>query len=632
MRCIECEEIELARVSDQRPVQTLPVPHAALDGFPAGRRPGDLTRRRLLQFGVAGMASVYGPRALGWESVWESVAAEAALDQNCLVLLYLAGGNDGLNTIVPNGDADWTAYAAARGAIHRLRGPSTADRIGSTRLTGDAGDVFAFANVVASGGNNDTRGLDTLYADDALAIMPAVDALQYSLSHFDNSDIWFKASYSLNEKTGWLGRWIDEYGQTDNPLQAISIDAALSKSIRTARKPVCAIPSLSSLGFNMSVQGGVSNTNVNAQMQALAGLQAGRDNAYLERTRGTYGLAVETHRRSLDAGPFNQGAGYPNGTLGNRLKLAAHLLGANLGTRIITIHWGGFDTHSGQLASQDIQLIELSRALAAFRADLQARAIENRVCTLVFSEFGRRVAENGSAGTDHGAGGLMMAMGSKVRGGLASVWPGCRPTDLVPDNNPAQGNLKVPTDYRSVYRAVIEEWLERRSRRSSSAAARSPTWSAGTAPPVASCSNDRPARRRRGDGDAARQRSGRARQARQGRRLRRAPPQDQARVPAPRRPSLPPARALAPRPRPGAGAPAGPGADADAHPDPDARSGNTAVAHRRRPHRVRGQAVLPHAEGRRRRVQRAQPRRGRARLLGPRRRRHRAGQRGRAAR
>ena len=237
MRCIECEEIELARVSDERPIQTLPVPHAALDGFPAGRSPGDLTRRRLLQFGVAGLASVYGPKALGWESVWESVAAEAALDQNCLVLLYLAGGNDGLNTIVPNGADDYAAYVTARSAIHRLQGPNADGRVGSTPLAGDAGDLLAFANVMVSGGNGDTRGLDTLYADDALAVMPAVDALRYSLSHFDNSDIWFKASYDLNVKTGWLGRWIDSNGSATNPLQAISIDTALSKSIRTARQP-----------------------------------------------------------------------------------------------------------------------------------------------------------------------------------------------------------------------------------------------------------------------------------------------------------------------------------------------------------------------------------------------------------
>jgi uncharacterized protein (DUF1501 family) len=459
MRCIECEEIELARVSDARPTQTLEVPYAALDGFPSGRSPADLTRRRLLQFGVAGLASVYGPKVLGWESVWETVAAEAApLDQNCLVLLYLAGGNDGLNTLVPAGSADYSAYVAARAAIHRGQGATAGGRVGSRPLAGFAGQHLAFSNVMVStaggGDNGDVHGLDTLYADDALAVMPAVDAKRYSLSHFDNSDIWFKASYDLNVKTGWLGRWIDEYGVSDNPLQAISIDSALSKSIRTARNPVCAIPSLSSLGFSMNSPGGPGATNVNAEMKVLSGLAATPANAYLERTRGTYGVAVETHRRAVEGPAYTPGGGYPTtGSLSPRLKLAAHLLAANLGTRIITIHWGSFDTHSGQLASQDAQLTELSRALGAFRADLVARGIEQRVCTLVFSEFGRRVAENGSVGTDHGAGGLMMAMGSGVRGGLAAEWPGCKSTDLT------QGNLKVPTDYRSVYRAVLEEWL-----------------------------------------------------------------------------------------------------------------------------------------------------------------------------
>src|SRR4051812_33702711 len=103
MRCIECEEIELARVRDELPGQTLPIPYQALDGFPTGRSAGDLTRRRLLQWGVAGFASVYGAQRLGFEEVWESVAAAAdAPTGKALVLLYLAGGNDGLNVIVPN--------------------------------------------------------------------------------------------------------------------------------------------------------------------------------------------------------------------------------------------------------------------------------------------------------------------------------------------------------------------------------------------------------------------------------------------------------------------------------------------------------------------------------------------------
>jgi hypothetical protein len=147
IRCIECEEIELARVLDQPPTQTLPVPYAALDGFPAGRTPRDLTRRRLMQFGVAGVASVYGPKVLGWDSIWESVAAEAApATNNCLVLLYLAGGNDGLNVVIPNETNDYNAYVAARTAIHRVKGATTVDNVGSQAFAGSAGTRLRVAH------------------------------------------------------------------------------------------------------------------------------------------------------------------------------------------------------------------------------------------------------------------------------------------------------------------------------------------------------------------------------------------------------------------------------------------------------------------------------------------------------
>jgi uncharacterized protein (DUF1501 family) len=218
--------------------------------------------------------------------------------------------------------------------------------------------------------------------------------------------------------------------------------------------------------MNSNTYGGASGVDLNARMRDLSTLGTGADNEYLARSRSTYGLAVETWQRSKDSGTPTgtpSQAGYPsNGTLSTRLRTAAHLLGANHGTRVITIHWGAFDTHTGQLASQDRQIAELSRALGAFRADLQRLGIEQRVATLVFSEFGRRVKESGTgteAGTDHGAGGLMLAMGSGVRGGFAADWPGCELNELTPINNANQGNLKVPTDYRSVYLSVIEEWL-----------------------------------------------------------------------------------------------------------------------------------------------------------------------------
>src|ERR1700741_2733501 len=126
MGCIECEEIELARVSDARPSQALEGAYAALGGVPAGPSPSDLTRRRLLQWGVAGLAAVYGPKVLGGEHVWNSVAEAAeAGPQKGVLLLYLAGGNDGLNVVLPSAvnTGDFAAYSNARSHIGRIAGP-----------------------------------------------------------------------------------------------------------------------------------------------------------------------------------------------------------------------------------------------------------------------------------------------------------------------------------------------------------------------------------------------------------------------------------------------------------------------------------------------------------------------------
>ncbi|HEV3228853.1 MAG TPA: DUF1501 domain-containing protein [Solirubrobacteraceae bacterium] len=471
-RCTQCEEIDLARVRDVAPVQRMPVPRAALGGFPTGRAPYELTRRRLLALGMAGVASVYGPRALGWESVWESVAAQAAVaPTNCLVVLYLAGGNDGLNTLVPAGAADYSSYVTARTAIHRGQGATSGGRVGSTPLAGSGGSVVAWPNVVVSqagGGDNGSSqyGFDLLYGNGGsssqLAVLPGVDYTPPSLSHFDSADHWFAGTLD-GVATGWLGRWIDRNGSATNPLQAVSIDFALAKEIRTALNPVSAIPTLDSLGFQMhdSPGGSPGDVDANATLRDLAPIPAGSGNAYLARSRSTYGVAVSAYDEgqtlSLAAPPT--GVTYPANSdqpdsLSFKLRMAAMLIGANVGTRIVTIHWGSFDTHGDQLAGQDSQLTELSLALSAFQAELASRGLANRVATMVFSEFGRRVGENASGGTDHGAGGVMLLAGAPVRGGLAAPFPGCRDQDLDDD-----GDLKVPTDFRSVYASVLNEWL-----------------------------------------------------------------------------------------------------------------------------------------------------------------------------
>ena len=459
-RCTECEELELARVRDALPVSRLEIPEAALAGLPGGRESSALTRRSLLAGGLAGVASVYGARALGFEEVFESAVAQAApSDQNVLVLIYLAGGNDGLNTLVPADPDDYAAYLAARPGIGRqVAGLAPAVMPGT-------GGKLQMAKVITAAGNGSSgaHGFDTLYGDGTaagsdLAVLPAVDYTPSNFSHFTSSDYWFAGDLNATT-TGWLGRWIDRNGSATNPLQAISIDQALSKAIRTSVNPVCAIPGTGSMGFRNNVDYRMpSNAPLGPALNPVMGdfgaIPAGPLNTYLGRARKAYGQAVDVsaQKTTVENQPATQPTHPSNSWLSNRLALAARFIGANLGTRVITIHWGGFDTHGDQVSVQDPQLAELSWALSAFKADLTARGVEGRVVTMGFSEFGRRVPENGT-GTDHGAGGLMFLSGSAVRGGLSSQFPGCQPSELV------DGNVKVTTDFRSVYQAVLTEWL-----------------------------------------------------------------------------------------------------------------------------------------------------------------------------
>ncbi|HEX2502701.1 MAG TPA: DUF1501 domain-containing protein [Miltoncostaeaceae bacterium] len=454
IRCADCARSD-SRVTDLDPVDRMPIPVEAVAGFPDGvPRAKGMDRRAFLRTGVLGLASVYAASKIDWTRAYEAAVAEAASPANQVVMLYLNGGNDGLNTIVPI--SDYAAYTAARPNLARAQGPSMAGgTVGSTVMPGTGG-AHAWANVCISGAgnNNDTRGFDTLWGDGSggpgsdLAVWPAADYTPANRSHFDSRDYWFAGALQ-KMATGWLGRWLDLYGSADNPLQAVSIDSSISKQIRASKAPVSAVRSLNGVEFR--VDGVATNlVNTTEQMAPVAAVPAGKGNDGLARSRQTYSRTVQVSRslRSLAGAPVT--AGYPQSDLSTRLQLAAILLSANLGVKVITIDWGSLDTHGNQLASQDPQLVTLSRALAAFRDDLVARGIEGRVMTVVFSEFGRRVASN-NTGTDHGAGGLMMAMGSSVRGGMRGAFPGL--SQLY------NGDLRVTTDFRAVYSSVISEWL-----------------------------------------------------------------------------------------------------------------------------------------------------------------------------
>ena len=460
LKCADCARSDGA-VRNRPPTSRVEIPSAALLGFPDGvpRPRRGVNRRSFLKSTAAGIASIYSLTNMSWESVWDAAAAAAASAmQTSLVCIYLQGGNDGLNAIVPVSGAQYAGYQSARGNIARVLGPSTSTTVGTTVMNGTGG-TLAFANPLVSGtGNNGfTTGLDSLYGDGSgaagadLAVFPATDYTPSDLSHFDSRDYWFAGELE-NGTTGWLGRWLDSYGSSSNPLQAVSINQSLSKQILTAHAPVCAITDLTSTAFQIPN----APADSNAGIAQLAAVPADGANAALTASRATYGETVQVSAElaGLEQGPPAPAAsGYPpNSDLSSNLQLAATLLGAGLGTRIITIDWGSFDTHGQEVSTQDPQLAVLSSALGAFKADLTARGIEQNVVTLVFSEFGRRIGSNDSGGTDHGAGGLVLLSGSRVRGGLAGEHPGV----LVDDG---EGNLQVVTDFRTVYQALIAEWL-----------------------------------------------------------------------------------------------------------------------------------------------------------------------------
>jgi uncharacterized protein (DUF1501 family) len=457
LRCADCARADCAD-PDARPGDVLPIPVDALSGFPDGvPRTRGTSRREFLRNGVLGFAAVYAAQALNWTSIFETALAEGAADpSNQLVMLYLNGGLDGLNCVVPAVQSQYDAYRTARPTLFReLNTPSVPGRIGSTPVPGTGGEL-SFANLVVSGtgNNNDTKGLDTLWGNGSggagsdLAYLPGMHFLPANGSHFEATDYIFAGNLG-RMSTGWLGRWLDLYGSATNPLQAISIGSSLSKTIRTASAPVCSLPTTFG-NFRFSVNGvSAAQANVNDEVGRLAAVPAGTTE--VDWSRSVFKTTVDVSNQLGQTQPPGQNPDYPASSLSERLKTAATLLSANLGVKIVTIDWGSFDTHGDQAAAMDPQITTLSRALAAFRKDLADRGIEQRVTTVVFTEFGRRVDENGSIGTDHGAGGPCFMLGSSVRGGLAADHPSV--TSLM------NGNLGVTTDFRSVWQALIDEWL-----------------------------------------------------------------------------------------------------------------------------------------------------------------------------
>ena len=379
-----------------------------------------LTRRRFLKTATVGLSAFVLPR-LG------ARRAAAASSPPVLIALYLRGGADGLHLVVPNGDP---GYYTSRPTIQVPR---------DSQLALDG--FFGLNPVLAP--------LLPLYQTGALAFVHAVGSPDPSRSHFDCQDFMERAAPGNRSIVdGGLARWLARVG-AGRAIAGVTLRHTRAKALQGAA-PSLAFPSLG--GFALSGNAIDERRAALEQRYAEVGVDAGTAGALLDEAADMAFAAVDV----LATVDRTTTIVYPASELGAVLQDAAALVKADIGVRAIAVDVGGWDHHTDTLLRTEDVGGDLAACLAAFHADLGSRAATT--LTLAMTEFGRRVAENGSGGTDHGHGGLMMALGGGIAGGRVLVaggsWPG-----LAPDALYRGQDLAATTDFRSVFAEALSRHL-----------------------------------------------------------------------------------------------------------------------------------------------------------------------------
>jgi uncharacterized protein (DUF1501 family) len=378
--------------------------------------PGGLTRRGLLRASVALQLLAAGPGVLVRAAMAQGRDDES---ERVLVVVQLTGGNDGLNTIVP----------FANDAYHRARPVLAVPAATVVRLDDEAGLHPALAD------------LEPLWQEGRLAVLRGAGPPSPDRSHFRSMEMWHTGSTDETPPhAGWLGTAVRGL-PAGAPLPAALLgDRNLPLALAGAPSPVPAIPTLKAMDIDA---GGPVRSLRHACCET-----AGREEQ-AARVAQAYRAAFECSERLQRLGSGGDAVGFPAGDPGTGLRLAAQFIGARLGTRVLYVTQGGYDTHAGQERDHPGLLRALAGALAAFQEQLEAQGDGARVLTVVFSEFGRRVRENASGGTDHGAANPVLLVGRPARGGIHGK---------APDLEAGDGDVPVTTDYRRLY-ATLLDWM-----------------------------------------------------------------------------------------------------------------------------------------------------------------------------
>ncbi len=410
----------------------------------------DVSRRRFLTVAGGAAAAVAGG-ALAWSRLvsehLEDARSSAGSDGpdtasapsggRVLVVVQLTGGNDGLDTVVPAGDG---RYFDARPTLHVPEG-----------------DVVRLAGTDHYGLHPALAPLVPAWEAGRLAVVDAVGFPDPNRSHFAAMDTWWSARPGQPLTTGWLGRWLDATGEPSNPLRAVALGAATPALVGEQALPTVV---LDPGAFSLRAPKGADAAQLTAAFRATAApLAADADLAVAQRSVPAALDAVEALARAtgggegepaaLDAPARSAGRSGARASAADLLGVAAGIIDLQIGTEVVVVSVDGYDTHSDQRDRHPALLADLAAGLTAFTQAIERQGRADRVLVMTTSEFGRRVAENGS-GTDHGKAGLQLLLGPAVAGGR-----------VVGDVDLArldEGDLRAALDPRSVYAAALD-WL-----------------------------------------------------------------------------------------------------------------------------------------------------------------------------
>ncbi|MAZ59434.1 MAG: hypothetical protein CL753_03140 [Chloroflexi bacterium] len=349
-----------------------------------------------------------------------------------LVVIQLTGGNDSLNTLIPYGNS---LYYDNRSTVAIPQ-----DEV----IVID--DNFGF--------NPAMRPVKDLYDQGKVALIQGVGYPNPNRSHFRSMDIWHTCEPDKQGSEGWLGRVIRDIDPNgENVLTGVNFGRGLPRALAVPGVPVASVAVLETYGVLTGISEEPDRTDaldVFARMYAPA-IGSGPVMDYLGQT----GLDALKGADILKTAPdrYVSSIEYADNAISKNLQGISKVLNANLGTRIFYTQHGGYDTHANQGPVHPKLWTELSQAISDFYADLAEHDVSEDVLMFVFTEFGRRVKDNGS-GTDHGSGGLALAIGDPVKGGMYSEYPSLKEGDLL------EGDLQFNIDYRGVYGSMIENWLQ----------------------------------------------------------------------------------------------------------------------------------------------------------------------------